>query len=110
MTIIKGFDSDLGALSIAFVIGEWTCGFLPALGALGLGFVAYGLSIWLYIRAQRYIGATRTSAYYALSPFIGAGLSLIAIDLGEPPTPLFWIALAIMAMGTVVVTQDSLKA
>ena len=77
-------------------------------GALGLGFVAYGLSIWFYIRAQRHIGAARTSAYYALSPFIGAALSLIA--LGEPPTPLFWVALAIMALGTVVVTQDSLKA
>ena len=76
-------------------------------GALGLGFVAYGLSIWFYIRAQRHIGAARTSAYYALSPFIGAALSLIA--LGEPPTPLFWIALAIMALGTVVVTQDSLN-
>ena len=25
------------------------------------------------------------------------------------PTPLFWIALAIMALGTVVVTQDSLN-
>ena len=108
MTIIKGFGSGLGALFLALVIGERTCGFLPALGALGLGFVAYGLSIWFYIRAQRHIGAARTSAYYALSPFIGAALSLIA--LGEPPTPLFWIALAIMALGTVVVTKDSLKA
>ena len=80
VTIIKGWGSGLGALCIALAIGERTCGFLPALGALLLGFVAYGLSIWFYIRAQRHIGAARTSAYYALSPFIGAALSLFALN------------------------------
>lgn len=96
MTIIKGFGSGLGALCIALVIGERTCGFLSALGALGLGFVAYGLSIWFYIRAQRHIGAARTSAYYALSPFIG-GRGTFADRLGRTAVADLLDRLSIMA-------------
>ena len=42
-----------------------------------LGFVAYGLSIFMYIRAQSVIGAAKTSAYYAFAPFIAALLSFV---------------------------------
>lgn len=63
-----------------------------------LGFITYGLSILFYIYAQRYLGAARTSTFYAISPFIGAGLSLIIFQ--EIPTPVFLIALAIMLIGT----------
>ena len=42
-----------------------------------VGFIAYGLSIYFYVYAQRLLGAARTSAYYAISPFIAAILSLI---------------------------------
>ena len=45
-----------------------------------------------------YLGAAKTSTYYAISPFIGAVLSLIIFT--EPPSVVFIIALAIMAMGT----------
>ena len=68
---------------------------LPA--ALLLGFVAYGLSIFFYVRAQRRLGAAKTSAYYAVAPFIGAGLSLLIFH--ELPGPAFLAALAIMAAG-----------
>ncbi len=43
--------------------------------ALVLGFVAYGLSIYFYVRAQRDLGAAKTSAFYAAAPFIGVILS-----------------------------------
>ncbi|MBQ8936689.1 MAG: DMT family transporter [Bacteroidaceae bacterium] len=62
-----------------------------------LGFVACGLSIYCYTYAQRTIGAARTSTYYALAPFIGAALSFVLI--GEPLTPLFLVATAVMAAG-----------
>ena len=65
--------------------------------ALLLGFVAYGLSIYFYILAQRNLGAAKTSTYYAVSPFIGAGLSLVLF--AESPSPVFMIALFIMAAG-----------
>jgi drug/metabolite transporter (DMT)-like permease len=63
-----------------------------------LGFVAYGLSIYYYTYAQRIIGAARTSAYYAVAPFIGVILSMIILN--ERPNILFFIALIIMLIGT----------
>ena len=94
---IKGFGSGLGALAIAFAVGED----LPSLQHIGviilLGYVAYGLSIYFYTYAQRGIGAAKTSTYYALAPFIGSLLSILL--LGEPVTVIFVIATVIMAMG-----------
>lgn len=69
-----------------------------------LGFVAYGLSIFFYVRAQRMLGAAKTSAYYAVAPFIGAGLSLAVF--GTLPGGLFLPALAVMAVGTYLASTD----
>jgi drug/metabolite transporter (DMT)-like permease len=63
-----------------------------------LGFVAYGMSIYYYTYAQRIIGAARTSAYYAVAPFIGVILSMIILN--ERPNIPFFIALIIMLIGT----------
>ena len=94
---IKGFGSGLGALAIALAIGESLPGWRHLAVILLLGYVAYGLSIYCYTYAQRTIGAARTSTYYALAPFIGAALSFVL--LGEPLTPLFLVATAVMAAG-----------
>lgn len=98
IVIIKGFGSGIGALLLSFVSGErfFRIGYI--LPALVLGFFAYGLSIYFYIYAQRYLGAAKTSAYYAVSPFIGAILSLILFL--ELPSFLFIAAVIIMAIGT----------
>ena len=98
IVIIKGFGSGIGALVLSFMIRErfFQMGYI--LLALLLGFVAYGLSIYFYIYAQRDLGAAKTSTYYAVSPFIGAGLSLVIFS--EIPSIIFVIALAIMAIGT----------
>ena len=69
-----------------------------------LGFVAYGLSIYYYVYAQRLLGAARTSAYYAVAPFIGAFLSLIIFR--EVPGVLFLAALALMAVGAWLSSGD----
>jgi len=71
---------------------------LSILPALLLGFFAYGLSIFFYVTAQRYLGAARTSAYYAVAPFIGVGISFFMFD--EPITLSFVIASLIMIAGT----------
>ena len=75
--------------------------------ALVLGFVAYGLSIFLYVRAQSTLGAARTSAYYAVAPFIGAALSFAF--LREKLSALYLAALAVMIAGTVLVVVGTLK-
>ena len=79
--------------------------FLSGAGALCLGFVAYGLSIFFYIYAQRDLGAAKTSAWYAVSPFIGAGLSLLIFR--QLPGLTFWLALAIMAAGAYFAATDN---
>ena len=88
IVVIKGFGSGIGSLGIAP---------RSLLAALLLGFVAYGLSIFFYVDAQRTLGAAKTSAYYAVSPFLGAALSLAIFR--TPPAPLFWVSLAGMALG-----------
>lgn len=102
IVIIKGVFSGLGALVIALTAGETLPDPLSVLAALCLGFVAYGLSIMLYIYAQRELGAARTSAYYAIAPFVGAALSLLLF--AEVPSPTFILALIVMLAGTWVVT------
>lgn len=74
--------------------------------ALLLGFVAYGLSIFFYIKAQRIIGAAKTSAYYAVAPFIGTFLSFVIFR--EKPTWAYFLGLSIMIIGSVIVVVDTL--
>lgn len=98
IVIIKGFGSGCGSLLLSFIIKERYFDLGYIIVALILGFVAYGLSIYFYIYAQRDLGAAKTSTYYAISPFIGAFLSLIIFK--EIPSIVFVIALIIMALGT----------
>ena len=67
------------------------------LPALLLGFIAYGLSIYAYVYAQRYIGAAKTSAFYALAPFMGALISLALFP--KIPSLLYVLSFVIMALG-----------
>lgn len=66
---IKGFGSGTGSFIVAVIIGEDFPDIKYILPALLLGFIAYGLSIFTYIRAQKMLGAAKTSAYYAVAPF-----------------------------------------
>lgn len=68
--------------------------------------MAFGLSIFFYVKAQDTLGAAKTSAYYATSPFIGTLISFIIFR--ESITLMFVVACLIMIAGTVVVVADSL--
>lgn len=105
IVVIKGFGSGLGSLVIALALGESIPDPTHILAALLLGFVAYGLSILFYIYAQRDLGAAKTSAYYALAPFIGAALSLAIFR--EPPSITFLLALVIMLGGAWLASTDA---
>lgn len=103
---IKGFFSGLGSFLIAIIAGEKFPDWDHILPALALGFVAYGLSIFTYIRAQKTLGAAKTSAYYAVAPFMGGFLSFVL--LGEKLSVVYAAALAVMAAGTILVILDTL--
>ena len=104
IVIIKGFGYGTVSLLIVLILGEIIINLGHILVALLLGFVAYGLSIVFYIYAQRYLGAAKTSAYYAIAPFIGTALSLLIFR--ERPTIFFVVSLIIMALGTHFVSNN----
>jgi drug/metabolite transporter (DMT)-like permease len=104
IVIIKGIGSGLTSLIIVFILKQYNLDIKYIFAALLLGFVAYGLSVYFYIYAQRNLGAARTSAYYALAPFIGAGLSFIIFK--ELPTISYMIALGLMAIGVYFITFE----
>lgn len=53
------------------------------------GATGYGLSLRLYLLAQRRIGSARTASVFALAPFIGAAIGLVVV-----PTHLSWSSFA----------------
>lgn len=106
IVVLKGIFSGLGALGIALWAGEAAPSVGYMLAAMALGFMAYGLSIFLYVRAQSVLGAAKTSAYYAVAPFVAAFLSLAL--LGEPLSAGYLLACAVMVAGTVLVVADTL--
>lgn len=107
ITTIKGCFSGLGSLVIALVIGEK----LPALSWIALicllGFVSYGLSINFYIKAQKDLGAAKTSAYYSIAPFLGVLFGMLLFR--ERAGLQFGIAFAIMVAATVLMIKDTIS-
>ena len=106
ITTIKGTFSGLGSLVIALVMGEKIPGILWMAAVLLLGFVAYGLSINFYIKAQKDLGAAKTSAYYSIAPFLGVAFGILL--LGERPGIPFYAGLVIMIIATVLMVKDTI--
>jgi drug/metabolite transporter (DMT)-like permease len=107
ITTIKGLCSGAGALIIGVLLGQRITRTAFVAPAMLLGFFTYGLSIVFYIRAQRDIGAARTSAYYAAAPFVSVLISFIV--LRERPNVAFFAALALMAAGVYFATFEARK-
>lgn len=75
--------SALGVVAttaLAFIASEPLPSLSAALALLAIGATGYGLSLRLYLLAQRAFGAARTGSVFAFAPFIGA---LVAIALGD---------------------------
>ena len=95
IAMLKGLVAGTVNVVLASVIGaRW-----PAPGALAaaaaLGFLSYGVSLVLFVRALRDLGTARTAAYFSTAPFAGAVLAVVL--LGERVT--WGLALAALLMG-----------
>ena len=94
---VKGLVSGTVNLILALLLGAA----MPALphlaGAMLLGFLAYGVSLALFVVGLRHLGTARTGAYFSVAPFFGATLALL---MGEPATMRLLAAGALMALGT----------
>ena len=107
ITTIKGICSGFGSLLIALTVGEKLPSPIWILPMLLLGFVSYGLSINSYIKAQKDLGAAKTSAYYSIAPFLGAALGMLL--LRERPTLPFWLGLAVMLAAAALLVKDTVS-
>lgn len=94
---IKGLAAGAVNLGLAFALGHS----LPAWSLAGttmlVGWLGYGVSLVLFVRALRELGTSRTGAYFSIAPFVGAALSIAL--LGEPTPPPFWLAAILMGIG-----------
>lgn len=104
ITTIKGIFSGLGSLIVALIIGEPLPALISLLAVLLLGFVSYGLSINFYIKAQKDLGAAKTSAYYTIAPFLGVAFGMILLH--ERPGIQFYVGLVIMVVATILMIED----
>ena len=77
----KGLLGAGASAAAAVALGQAWPGSGSAAGLLAVGAIGYGLSLQLYLRAQRRIGTARTASVFAAAPFLGAGA---AFALGDP--------------------------
>ncbi len=107
IVIIKGIGSGFGSLILALLTREA----FPQVGfillTMLLGFVAYGLSINYYVKAQMQLGAAKTSAYYAIAPFLGVIFSFLIFRV--LPMASFWVGLILMAAATWFLITDTIS-
>ncbi len=98
--------SGAGSLLVSAIVGEGGAAPASCAAMMLLGFLSVGLSVYCYVIAQASLGASRTCAFYATSPFIGALLGMLLFR--EVPGTLFWVAFALMAVGVWLSVQDAM--
>jgi drug/metabolite transporter (DMT)-like permease len=97
IAMIKGLVAG-GVNGVLALLAGSSIPSLPSLGAGALlGFLSYGLSLVLFVRALRDLGTARTGAYFSTAPFAGAILSIVL--LGEPVTWSLAAAAVLMGLG-----------
>jgi drug/metabolite transporter (DMT)-like permease len=94
---VKGLAAGTVNLLLALAVGSALPTTPTLAGGLVLGFVAYGVSLVLFVLGLRHLGTARTGAYFSVGPFFGALLAVLA--LGEPVTAPLMVAGALMALG-----------
>jgi drug/metabolite transporter (DMT)-like permease len=96
LAAVKGAVAGPVNLGLALAMGARLPSAGTLAGSLALGFVAYGLSLVLFIRALSAVGTARAGAYFAVAPFVGA---VVSIAMGEPVTWSLALAGAFMGVG-----------
>ena len=105
VVVIKGLGSGLGSLIIALAVNQVSVVWYFVILALLLGFFSYGMSLYFYISAQRQLGAARTSAFYAIAPFVGSIFSFIVLK--DSLSIVFGIAFILMIFGTYLAIKEN---
>lgn len=93
---VKGLVAGSVNLVLAFALGATWPPFPNLAGAMVIGFLAYGVSLVLFVVGLRHLGTARTGAYFSVAPFFGA---LLAIAMGDALTLPLVVAGALMLLG-----------
>jgi drug/metabolite transporter (DMT)-like permease len=80
VVLVKSAMGAIGTATLAVAASEVLPSVGQALALLAIGASGYGLSLRLYLLAQRAFGAARTGSVFAFAPFIGG---LLAVALGD---------------------------
>jgi drug/metabolite transporter (DMT)-like permease len=105
IAMIKGLAAGSVNLAWAFAAGSRLPSGGILISAMVVGFFGYGISLVLFVRALRYLGAARTSAYFSTAPFIGALLAVIIFS--ESVSVRLIMAGLLMAIGVYVHLRES---
>lgn len=82
---IKAMFGAAMTTALALASGDPWPSSMRIVGLLVCGATGYGLSLRLYLLAQRRIGAGRTGSVFAVAPFVGASAALLLGDRPELP-------------------------
>jgi drug/metabolite transporter (DMT)-like permease len=72
VVLLKAVLGASATIGLAFIFNEPRPGLSAVAALLAIGATGYGLSLRLYLLAQRAFGAGRTGSVFAFAPFIGA--------------------------------------
>ena len=94
---VKGLSAGVTNLLLAFALGATWPSPESVSAAMGVGFLAYGVSLALFVVGLRHLGASRAGAYFSTAPFVGAVMSVVFF--AEPVTWQLGLASALMGLG-----------
>ena len=94
---LKGLLAGICNTVLALATGAQLAGPGAVAASLLVGFLGYGLSLTLFVVGLRTLGTARTGAYFSVAPLFGVLVSLALWP--QPPSMLFWVAAALMAVG-----------
>lgn len=105
IVLVKGLGAGAISLILAMLLDQ-SLPALPVIAAgMALGALSYGLSIVLYIRSLRGLGAARAGALFGTAPIAGVLISFIVFR--ELPEPAFLVALALSVVAIVLLLRES---
>ena len=96
IAVVKGTAAGCINLLLAFLLGDRLPDMFLLSAAMFVGFLAYGVSLALFVVGLRHLGTARTGAYFSVAPFFGA---IIALGSGESVTLRIAMAGILMATG-----------
>jgi drug/metabolite transporter (DMT)-like permease len=98
ITFLKGAVAGTANLVLGLGLGA-SVGVAPGkvVAALAIGALGYGLSITLWVRGARDLGAARGQVIFAAAPFVGALVAWVA--LGNVVTPVQVLAMGVAVTG-----------